>query len=156
MSVEQTQQGPSVTRASDRTPWDVAGHTYTGLAHSEEMFIWETYDEMGAFVRMHVHRSHEEYVYVLAGEVEWDLGGQKHHATAGTLVVTPRGVPHAYRATSEEPLRMLAWITPADGLRETFQQMDKMPDTEITPAIAAVNSVGGVDFLDVVSDDGVG
>jgi quercetin dioxygenase-like cupin family protein len=141
-----------VARATDRAPWNVAGHEFTELAFSEQMFIFETYDEFGAFVRTHVHRSHEEYVYVLAGEAEWEVDGEQHHSPAGTLIVTPRGTPHAYRAVSAEPLRMLVWVTPADGLREIFQKMDVMPDTDITPAVAAVNAARGVDFLDVVGD----
>jgi quercetin dioxygenase-like cupin family protein len=46
---------------------------------------------------LHVHRHETEIFYVLEGELEITIGGQKVTATAGAIVVGPRDIPHAFR-----------------------------------------------------------
>ena len=40
-------------------------------------------------------------------------GGQTWHATAGSFVWLPRGIPHSYAAVGDETLRSLAITLPA-------------------------------------------
>ena len=46
---------------------------------------------------LHVHRHETEIFYVLEGEFEITIGGQKVTATAGAIVVGPRDIPHTFR-----------------------------------------------------------
>ncbi|MGW0884747.1 cupin domain-containing protein [Streptomyces sp. NPDC002671] len=60
----------------------------------------------------HVHERTDEFVYVLEGEMELDLGGETHRLTAGMCALLPRGVPHALRNRSQPPARALQVSTP--------------------------------------------
>lgn len=53
---------------------------------------------------------------MLEGEVRYRVGGQEHRASAGETLLTPKGIPHTYRAESAEA-RML---TITRGEFETF------------------------------------
>jgi quercetin dioxygenase-like cupin family protein len=47
---------------------------------------------------LHVHRHETEIFYVLEGQFEITVGGQKVAAPAGALVVGPRNIPHTQDA----------------------------------------------------------
>jgi quercetin dioxygenase-like cupin family protein len=53
----------------------------------------------------HIHPNCEEAVYVLEGEVEHTLGGQRTTLLAGDLIIVPRGVPHQLLNRSGTPAR---------------------------------------------------
>jgi mannose-6-phosphate isomerase-like protein (cupin superfamily) len=44
----------------------------------------------------HYHANHSDAFYVLEGELEFVIEGQPVRASAGTLVVAPRGAVHAF------------------------------------------------------------
>jgi quercetin dioxygenase-like cupin family protein len=44
----------------------------------------------------HYHANHTDSFYVLEGELEFRIDGRTVRATAGTLVVAPRGAVHAF------------------------------------------------------------
>lgn len=70
---------------------------------------------------MHVHSREEESFYVVEGEMTFYVGDEVIPAPAGTLVVMPRGVPHAYQIVSDEA-RVLNLITPA-GFEGMFREL---------------------------------
>jgi hypothetical protein len=55
----------------------------------------------GRATGLHTDSSHETF-YVLEGELLFHVDGAAHRAQAGTTVAIPRGVPHAFLATSEK------------------------------------------------------
>ena len=80
---------------------------------------------------LHVHRSHDEIFYVLAGEVRFFVPGREVVARAGDTVRAPVGVPHSYRVESERPARWIVWSEPAGFERfvaEVCEHGDPTPE----------------------------
>ncbi len=71
---------------------------------------------------MHVHEHEDEYSYVLEGEVGVQIGDEVHYATAGDLVIKPRGIPHAFWNRTDEPARLLEIISPG-GFERYFAEL---------------------------------
>jgi uncharacterized cupin superfamily protein len=44
----------------------------------------------------HVHWGEDELSYVLEGELEARVGDQEVVATAGSIILKPKGVPHCF------------------------------------------------------------
>lgn len=79
---------------------------------TEETFWAET-------TPLHAHPGAEEAFYVLAGEVEAWIDGDRSTAGPGCFVVVPRGAPHGLRRISDDPVRMLTLISPP-GFEKIF------------------------------------
>lgn len=63
----------------------------------------------------HVHRDEDESFYTLARQFEFRIGSDSVVADTGTLVFVPRGTLHGFKATGDQPARLLAWHTPGIG-----------------------------------------
>ena len=72
---------------------------------------------------LHVHPAHEEAFYVVEGEVEFEVDGETTRATPGTLLLSPRGVPHKFRLVSPEPAKLFKIISPP-GFEKFFEEID--------------------------------
>ena len=69
----------------------------------------------------HVHREHDDVFFVLEGELTVRLGAEELAATAGTMVVVPPLVVHAYRNASDADVVFLNVHAPGSGsLRSGF------------------------------------
>src|SRR5262245_26783711 len=71
---------------------------------------------------MHTHRNQDEYSYVLDGEMTALIGDELIHASAGTLVGKPRGIPHTFWNQGNTQLRLLEIIAPA-GFEGYFDEL---------------------------------
>ena len=75
---------------------------------------------------VHTHRHEDEYSVVLEGQVDAQIGEQTVVAGPDTVLVKPRGVPHAFWNPADRPARLLEIISPAGfegyfaGLGEIF------------------------------------
>jgi quercetin dioxygenase-like cupin family protein len=124
---------PGITAAGvgqDAVAWNVLGHRYFLKAESADTFCFETIDPPGAFVPLHVHPTQDEFIYVLKGALDLQLGDAKLQARPGDLVRMPRGLPHAYYNNQEVVARALFWVTPARRLRELFDQLHDLTDLD--------------------------
>jgi mannose-6-phosphate isomerase-like protein (cupin superfamily) len=63
----------------------------------------------------HYHDRHVESFYVLAGSLEFTIDHEDVHASEGTSVVIPPGVPHAVRNSGFERARLLSVHAPESG-----------------------------------------
>jgi quercetin dioxygenase-like cupin family protein len=61
---------------------------------------------------LHVHRHETEIFYVLEGEFEITIGGEKVAATAGAIVVGPRDIPHTFRNVGAQDAHLLLTVIP--------------------------------------------
>jgi quercetin dioxygenase-like cupin family protein len=61
---------------------------------------------------LHVHRHETEIFYILEGEFEVTIGGQKVSAPAGAIVVGPRDIPHTFRNVGSQDGRLLLTVIP--------------------------------------------
>jgi mannose-6-phosphate isomerase-like protein (cupin superfamily) len=86
------------------------------LADVEEIGISETRcDPDQPSPPPHLHHRHVESFYVLAGEMTLTAAGRELHATAGTWVQVPPGVPHTFAPAGADELRFLDIHTPSCG-----------------------------------------
>ncbi|UTR10344.1 cupin domain-containing protein [Evansella sp. LMS18] len=65
--------------------------------------------------------SGEEILFVISGNAEAVIGGERHSISEGSLVVTPPGVPHYIKNTGETPARFLGFFSKVDS-RSTFSE----------------------------------
>jgi quercetin dioxygenase-like cupin family protein len=68
--------------------------------------------------RPHYHERHTDAFYVLEGELEFTLGREIVLGTAGTVVVAPPGVVHAFSPTGRGRVRFLNVHAPDSGFVE--------------------------------------
>jgi len=75
-----------------------------------------------------VHLRHADCFHVLEGELELVADGETVHAEAGTSVVIPPGVVHAF--TSVGRARFLNVHAPSCGFAEYLRQVDAGDDVD--------------------------
>jgi quercetin dioxygenase-like cupin family protein len=90
---------------------------------------------------VHTHSNEDEWTYVLEGEVGLEVGEQVLVARPGSLVLKPRGVPHAFWNAADEPARMLEVVTPG-GFETYFEEIGEIlaaprPDMAALGEVAA-------------------
>lgn len=79
---------------------------------------------------LHAHPGAEEAFYVLGGRVELWVDGATSEASRGAFIVVPRGVPHALRRLSVEPVRMLTIASPP-GFERIFAAVAEIGEAEL-------------------------
>ncbi|MFI2207057.1 cupin domain-containing protein [Streptomyces sp. NPDC020192] len=125
-------QSPVPTRPLLRRPRegeliDVAGVAHffrlTG-EHTGGRFAFEEFSlapgTIGA--RPHVHEGHDEYFYVLEGELTLHTGDGEVTAGPGDLLAAMRGTPHGFRNAGAVPAHALCLYTPA-GYENYFRDV---------------------------------
>ena len=133
-----------ITRAGegeDTVIWNVLGHTYYMKAQGESCFCFETFDPPGTFVPLHIHPKQDEFIYVLEGTLDLQLGDQKVKAVQGDLVRMPMAIPHAYYNNSEAPARAVFWVSPGGRLKELFDRLHDLTDIQEAIRISALHDV---------------
>lgn len=74
---------------------------------------------------LHTHRHEDEFSIVLEGTVGVQIGEQDFEAGPGSVVVKPRGIPHAFWNPTDQPARLLEIISPA-GFESYFEELGKI------------------------------
>ena len=121
----------------DGVAWNVLGHRYWLKAESAGCFCFETFDPPGTFVPLHVHPKQDEFIYVLEGTFDLQLGQDKLQARPGDLV----RIPHAYYNNTDQPTRALFWVSPAGKLKELFDRLHDLTDIEEAIRISVLHEV---------------
>jgi mannose-6-phosphate isomerase-like protein (cupin superfamily) len=68
----------------------------------------------------HYHRDSEEIYFVLDGEGEMELDGERRRVVPGDAVAIPPGAWHELRAVGDRPLRILCCCAPPYRHEDTF------------------------------------
>ena len=95
------------------------GHRYFLKAQSNSCFCFETLDPPGTFVPLHVHPQQDEFIYMLDGVFDLQLGENKLQARAGDLVRGCRGASRTPTTTTPhgQPGRCSGSARPASSRR---------------------------------------
>ena len=133
-----------ISPPQDGDEWRILGHTYWLRSWSESCFVFETCDPPGSGIPAHVHPDQDELVYVVEGDVEFELDGIRHRAVAGDLARLSRGIPHGYFNVGEAAARMIFVVTPAGHLKELFDALHDLQDLDV---VYARSRAHGVEFL---------
>jgi quercetin dioxygenase-like cupin family protein len=104
------------------------------------MFDWTL--PAGFSTGLHVHRVQEETFYVLEGECEWQVGGQKVRARPGTYLFIPPGVPHNIANAGDRPARMIMTVSPP-GHEHYFEELVKLVAHGSPPDAKAIAELRG-------------
>jgi len=121
-----------------------------------ELLLFEEHARRDKTTPLHLHREEDETFYVLEGEATFHLDGTERALGPGGFASVPRGVPHAFRVTSDVA-RTLVLVTPRAEAMEAFFRAAGEPAAERTlpPAGpldmerigAAAQSTGAVEIL---------
>jgi quercetin dioxygenase-like cupin family protein len=103
----------------------LAGHPMAFLVTGDDtkhtsMFEWTI--PPGFSTGLHVHRVQEETFYMLDGECDWQVDGERVRATPGTYLFLPPGVPHNIANASDKPARVLMTVSPP-GHEHYFEEL---------------------------------
>jgi quercetin dioxygenase-like cupin family protein len=106
---------PYVTHQGE--PWWYGDSLFEFLIPSEatggKLAVFRSTMPEGFSPPRHVHTREDEVFVVEAGDVCFDLDGQRRLAGPGTTVFMPRGVPHTFRVQSETAV-VLGIMTPGE------------------------------------------
>jgi quercetin dioxygenase-like cupin family protein len=92
----------------------------TGAQTNGDLLLFEVWMPQGKATPLHVHPDAGETFYLLEGEVRVHIDGTEDRTVStGSVVVIPRGTPHAFMVTAQA-VRMLVIMTPASTISETF------------------------------------
>lgn len=83
---------------------------------------------------MHIHAAQDEWFLVTEGEFQIKVGDVLHTLMPGDSLLAPRGLPHAFRNTSQTG-RILVAFQPAGTMEEFFVEGSKL--SPLTPAAFA-------------------
>lgn len=118
--------------------WFCGGGLHTWVATEAETggayLMFEDALELGKVTPLHLHAHADETFYMLEGDILLDLDGEKRALHAGGIAIIPRGVPHAFKATSPNA-RMLCLQTPGGGEAFYRQASDPAPVGSLPPGV---------------------
>jgi quercetin dioxygenase-like cupin family protein len=104
---------------------------------AQSVMMFEEVAPTDTVTDLHTHHDSDEIAYVLNGEVTFMIGDQTTVGGPGTCAFMPRGVPHAWKSTGEEPGRVLFLYTPGHAgsfFEESAQEkrsIASMSETEV-------------------------
>ena len=82
----------------------------------------------------HLHFDQDEWIYIIDGEFEFQVGDKQFHAGTGECVFIPRKVVHVWACVSDKPGKIINVYQPAGTMEEFFREVgkfDKPPIHEV-------------------------
>ena len=117
MEVRSLADAESFVTADGSTIRELFGLPTGGVEHQS---LAEATLAPGQATQRHYHRASEEIYFVLDGEGEMELDGERRPVSAGDAVAIPAGAWHELRAEGERPLRILCSCAPPYRHEDTF------------------------------------
>lgn len=114
-------------------PLDFMGNLFTWHVDTPDLALAEVVAQPGGEPPLHVHAREDEVYYVLEGELTFQRGEERIDATAGDVIVLPRGVVHGFAVRSSHA-RVLLVCTPG-GLDAPFRELSAPADEGVLPAV---------------------
>jgi quercetin dioxygenase-like cupin family protein len=133
-----------VTKASEGfngVVWNILGQTYTLKVESDASIGWHALLPPGSFVPPHIHPTQDEFIYMIEGKLDLELGDQKSSAGPGDLIRLPMNEPHGLFNNGTVPVRCLFWVAPARKLRALFDKLHNLTDPAEVVRISAQHEV---------------
>jgi mannose-6-phosphate isomerase-like protein (cupin superfamily) len=96
------------------------GSTIRELMHAANQSLAEATLSPGQQTERHYHAASEELYYVLEGEAEMEVDGERSAVVPGDAILIPPGAWHQITATSGSELRFLCCCAPAYDHADTF------------------------------------
>jgi quercetin dioxygenase-like cupin family protein len=106
-----------------------------GMTTAGTQSVIDIHAPLGWATPWHIHYTHDEYFYILEGEVTAQVGEARVVLRAGDYAFGPRGVPHGYRVTGTGPARLLMMTGDRD-FAEFVREASTPVDSDDLPAPA--------------------
>ena len=117
MEVRSLADAESFVTADGSTIRELFGLPTGGVEHQS---LAEATLAPGQATQRHYHRASEEIYFVLDGDGEMKLDGERRAVSAGDAVAIPAGAWHELRAEGDRPLRILCSCAPPYRHEDTF------------------------------------
>jgi quercetin dioxygenase-like cupin family protein len=131
------------------------------VAHAEGadgMSVIETHAPYGDSPPLHVHHTEDEVFHVLDGELLLKVGEDEISASAGAILLAPKGVAHTFKVVSPQGARFLTTTTEGDfeamvraasrpAERSELPAPSGPPSPEQVAALAELCAAHGVDLV---------
>ena len=111
--------------APDGAPARHVAILVAGEASGGRVALVETVEVRGSEPPRHRHHWEDELLYVLEGTLHVCIGSESVTAPAGTAVLLPRGIDHAYAVVTESA-RVLTVLAPA-GFEGLYRELGEEP-----------------------------
>jgi len=79
-----------------------------------------------ATIDYHVHDKSDETLYVVEGEVEFNVAGKKFNRPAGSVAFVPRGVHHGFTNHGPAKAKVMVLFTPSGNQHEYFRELERL------------------------------
>jgi quercetin dioxygenase-like cupin family protein len=117
----------TLSPAGEGPTFSVLGMNLCVKSHGTEnggaLDVFEQTVSPGSGVPPHRHRSYDEAIYVLEGELQCQVGDRTVNASTGAFAYAPRGVLHAFQNAGQAPAKALVWQMPASKIRPFLEQL---------------------------------
>jgi DNA-binding transcriptional MerR regulator/quercetin dioxygenase-like cupin family protein len=84
----------------------------------------------------HLHYDQDEWIYVIDGEFDFEVGDKRFRLSAGESVFMPRKVAHVWACVSDKPGTVIDVYQPAGKMEEFFREIDKFKSTPPEKALS--------------------
>jgi putative ABC transport system substrate-binding protein len=92
--------------------------------------VWRYTAVLGGGPPLHIHRTEDEFFYVLSGEFNFQLGDCIKHTPAGSFVYIPKDMVHTFQHVGHEPGVLLGSVHPG-GFEGLFQGLPGADEEKI-------------------------
>ncbi len=130
----------------------VPGHTITHKicgADTDGAFSVLEVDLFGDGPPRHIHKTEEEAFYVLEGEIDVLVGERTIKASAGSVVLVPRGTVHTVARSGQAPAKFLAIYSPA-GIEQFFNDAAGLDLTDTDAYVAKAEALAEKYNMEIV------
>ena len=126
---------PYVRSAEPGNSFWYVGQLMSALAEGEDtggrLTVFEILFPPDSGPPLHVHEREDEAFYVIEGGLSVRMGDEEFEAPAGSFVFQPRGIPHAFRSSSEGA-RALLLVIPS-GFESFFHALGRPAEAMALP-----------------------
>jgi len=79
-----------------------------------------------ATIDYHVHRTMDETIGLVEGEIEFVVSGETFRRPAGSVAFIPRGVHHGFTNPGPGKSRVLILFSPSGSQHEYFRELERL------------------------------
>jgi quercetin dioxygenase-like cupin family protein len=101
-------------------------HKVTAAASGGSLVVDEWCLAPGQMIPPHTHQREDECSYVLEGELTCFVGGKVVVARAGSYIVKPRQVPHAFHNAGARTVHVMEMLTPGGSFESYFDRYEEI------------------------------
>jgi quercetin dioxygenase-like cupin family protein len=111
-------------------------------------YAFEVITPPGLGIPPHVHRHEDEVLYVIEGEYEIVLGGERFRAGPGSVLNFTRGTAHGFLSVGATAGRVLHLVTPGSSFEQFLHELVQLPPgPPDVPLLAALFGKYGMELL---------